>query len=86
MKVRPELARGSSAIHSVQPLLLWRIGSLRGRAMNGNRITSAAAQERFVLASQCLIESNRTSDRETADTLRHLAQRYFKEADRHQDE
>ena len=74
MKVRPELARGSSAIHSVQPLLLWRIGSLRGRAMNGNRITSAAAQERFVLASECLI------------TLRHLAQRYFKEADRHQDE
>jgi hypothetical protein len=54
--------------------------------MNGNRITSAAAQERFALASQCLIESNRTSDCEAADTLRQLAQRYFKEADRHQDE
>jgi hypothetical protein len=73
-------------VHSVQPLLLWRIGSLRGRAMNGNRITSAAAQERFVLATRCLIESTRTSDREAADMLRHLAQRYFKEADRHQDE
>jgi hypothetical protein len=54
--------------------------------MNGNRITSAAAQERFVLATRCLIESTRTSDREAADMLRHLAQRYFKEADRHQDE
>jgi hypothetical protein len=54
--------------------------------MNGNRITSSEAQERFVLASQCLIESNRTSDCEAADALRQLAQRYFKEADRHQDE
>jgi hypothetical protein len=54
--------------------------------MNGNRIASSDAQECLVLASQCLIESNRTSDREAADMLRHLAQRYFKEADRHQDE
>jgi hypothetical protein len=54
--------------------------------MNENRMKGAEAQERFVMASQCLIESNRTSDREAADTLRHLAQRYFAEADRHQDE
>jgi hypothetical protein len=55
--------------------------------MNGHhRITSAEAQECFVPASQCLLESNRTTDCEAADTLRQLAQRYFKEADRHQDE
>jgi hypothetical protein len=78
-----ESARGG---HSVQPLLLWRVGPLRGRAMNDNRMTSAAAQECLKLANRCLIESSRTLDREAADTLRHLAQRYFKEADRHKDE
>jgi hypothetical protein len=54
--------------------------------MNDNRITSAAVQECLELANRCLIESNRTLDREAADTLRHLAGRYFKEADRHRDE
>jgi hypothetical protein len=54
--------------------------------MNDNRMRSAAAQECLELANRCLIESNRTLDREAADTLRHLAQRYFKEADRHKDE
>jgi hypothetical protein len=54
--------------------------------MNDNRMTSAAAQECLKLANRCLIESSRTLDREAADTLRHLAQRYFKEADRHKDE
>jgi hypothetical protein len=83
--VRAEGAR-LGGIHSVQPLLLWRIGILRGRAMNGNGIKSAEAQECLELANRCLIESNRTLDREAADTLRHLAQRYFKEADRHKDE
>jgi hypothetical protein len=54
--------------------------------MNDNRMKSAEAQECLELASKCLIESNRTLDREAADTLRHLAQRYLKEADRHRDE
>jgi hypothetical protein len=54
--------------------------------MTDNRMTSAAAQEYLELANRCLIESNRTLDREAADTLRHLASRYFKEADRHKDE
>jgi hypothetical protein len=54
--------------------------------MNDNRMTSAAAQECLELANKCLIESSRTLDREAADTLRHLASRYFKEADRHKDE
>ena len=51
--------------------------------MSDNRITSAATQECLEMANRCLIESNRTLDREAADTLRRLAQRYFKEADRH---
>jgi hypothetical protein len=54
--------------------------------MNDNRMTSAAAQECLELANRCLVESGRTLDREAADTLRRLAQRYFKEADRHKDE
>jgi hypothetical protein len=54
--------------------------------MNDNRMKSAEAQECLELASKCLIESNRTLDREAADILRHLAKRYFKEADRHKDE
>jgi hypothetical protein len=54
--------------------------------MNDNPMTSAAAQECLELANRCLIESSRTLDREAADTLRHLAKRYFKEADRHKDE
>jgi len=53
--------------------------------MNDNRMTSAAAQECLELANRCLIESSRTLDREAADTLRHLASRYFKEADRHKE-
>jgi hypothetical protein len=48
--------------------------------MTDSRMTSAAAQEYLELANRCLIESNRTLDREAADTLRHLASRYFKEA------
>jgi hypothetical protein len=51
--------------------------------MSDNRITSAATQECLEMANRCLIESHRTLDREAADTLRRLAQRYFKEADRH---
>jgi hypothetical protein len=47
--------------------------------MTDNRMTSAAAQEYLELANRCLIESNRTLDREAADALRHLASRYFKE-------
>jgi hypothetical protein len=54
--------------------------------MSDNRLTSAAAQECLEMANRCLIESSRTLDREAADTLRHLAHRYFKEADRHKDE
>jgi hypothetical protein len=54
--------------------------------MNDNRMMNAAAQECLELANRCLIESNRTLDREAADTLRHLASRYFKEADRRRDE
>jgi hypothetical protein len=54
--------------------------------MSDNRITSAATQECLEMANRCLIESSRTLDREAADTLRRLAQRYFKEADRHKDE
>ena len=55
-------------------------------AMNNNRVKSAEAEECLELANRCLIESSRTLDREAADTLRHLATRYFKEADRHKDE
>jgi hypothetical protein len=54
--------------------------------MNDNPMTSAAAHECLELANRCLIESGRTLDREVVDTLRHLAQHYFKEADRHKDE
>jgi hypothetical protein len=54
--------------------------------MNDNRMKSAEAQECLEMASRCLVESNRTLDREAADTLRALAKRYFKEADRHKDE
>jgi hypothetical protein len=56
--------------------------------MSDNRITSTATatQECLEMANRCLIESSRTLDREVADTLRRLAQRYFKGADRHKDE
>jgi len=54
--------------------------------MNNDQANSAAVQECLGLANRCLIESSRTLDREAADTLRHLAKRYFKEADRHKDE
>jgi hypothetical protein len=54
--------------------------------MTDNRMSSAAAQEYLELANRCLIESNRTLDREAADALRHLASRYFKEADCNRDE
>jgi hypothetical protein len=54
--------------------------------MGDNQMKNEAAQECLELANRCLIESGRTLDRETADTLRHLASRYFKEADRHRDE
>jgi hypothetical protein len=54
--------------------------------MNNNQIRSAEAEECLELANRCLIESSRTLDREAADTLRHLAKRYFKEADCHKDE
>jgi hypothetical protein len=54
--------------------------------MSDSRKNSAATQECLEMANRCLIESSRTLDREAADTLRHLAQRYFKEADRHKDE
>jgi hypothetical protein len=53
--------------------------------MNSNQIRSAEAEECLELANRCLIEASRTLDREAADTLRHLAKRYFKEADRHKD-
>jgi hypothetical protein len=54
--------------------------------MGDNRSRSAETEECLKQASRCLIESNRTLDREVADTLRNLAKRYFKEADRHKDE
>jgi hypothetical protein len=54
--------------------------------MSDNRVTSVAAQECLEMANRCLVESSRTSDREAADKLRHLAHRCFKEADRHKDE
>jgi hypothetical protein len=54
--------------------------------MNYNQMKSAEAEECLELANQCLIESSRTLDREAADTRRHLAKRYFKEADRHKDD
>jgi hypothetical protein len=54
--------------------------------MNDNRIKSVEAKESLELANRCLIESSRTLDREAADALRHLAKRYFKEADRHKDD
>jgi hypothetical protein len=44
------------------------------------------AKESLELANRCLIEASRTLDREAADTLRNLAKRYFKEADRRKDE
>jgi hypothetical protein len=56
------------------------------RVMGDNRSRNAETEERLKRASRCLIESNRTLDREVADTLRNLAKRYFKEADRHKDE
>jgi hypothetical protein len=54
--------------------------------MGDNQAKNDAAQECLELGNRCLIEANRTLDREAADTLRHLAERYFKEADRHKDE
>jgi hypothetical protein len=46
--------------------------------MGDNRQKSAATGECLELASRCLIESNRTMDRDVADTLRNLAKRYFR--------
>jgi hypothetical protein len=69
-----------------QPSTHGRIGVLRGRAMNYNQMKSAETGEYLELANRCLIEASRTLDREAADTLRHLAKRYFKEADRHKDD
>jgi hypothetical protein len=51
--------------------------------MGDNQTENDPAQERLELARKCLIESNRTLDREVAETLRHLAKRYFKQADRY---
>jgi hypothetical protein len=54
--------------------------------MGDIRLNSGETEECLKQANRCLIESNRTLDREVADTLRNLAKRYFKEADRHKDE
>jgi hypothetical protein len=54
--------------------------------MGNNRSKNDATQECLELANRCLMEASRTLDRETADTLRNLAKRYFKEADRYKDE
>jgi hypothetical protein len=54
--------------------------------MNYNQMKSAETGEYLKLANRCLIEASRTLDREAADTLRHLAKRYFKEADGHKDD
>jgi hypothetical protein len=51
-----------------------------------NDQSNVAAEERLAFASQCLIEANRTLDPEAAHSLRSLASRYFKEADRCKDE
>jgi hypothetical protein len=56
------------------------------RSLNAHQMKSAETGEYLELANRCLIEASRTLDREAADTLRHLAKRYFKEADHHKDE
>jgi hypothetical protein len=53
--------------------------------MGDDRSKNDAMEECLDLANRCLIEASRTLDRETAHTLRHLAKRYFKEADRHKE-
>jgi hypothetical protein len=58
----------------------------RGLGMGNNGSQNDATQECLELANRCLVEASRTLDRETADTFRNLAKRYFKEADRHKDE
>jgi hypothetical protein len=57
----------------------------RGLAMGNDRSKNDATEESLDLANRCLIEASRTLDREAAHTLRHLAKRYFKEADRHKE-
>jgi hypothetical protein len=54
--------------------------------MGDNRAKNHAAQECLELGNHCLVEASRTLDREAADTLRHLAKRYFEESYRHKDE
>jgi hypothetical protein len=53
--------------------------------MGDNQTRKDAAQECLELANRCLVEASRTLDREAADTLRNLAKRYFKNADRLKD-
>ena len=70
---------------SNQALLQGRIGVLRGRSMDNNPVKNDAA-ECLNMAHRCLIEASRTLDREAAETMRNLAKRYFKKADRHEDD
>jgi hypothetical protein len=57
----------------------------KGLTMVNDRSNNDATKEYLDLANRCLIEACRTLDREAAQTLRHLAKRYFKEADRHKE-
>jgi hypothetical protein len=52
--------------------------------MDNNLVKNDAA-ECLEMAHRCLIEASRTLDREAAETMRILAKRYFKKAERQRD-